>query len=513
MAKLGIGHTILRIMFMSTRFAFLFGKLNHVRPSITIGMIVVGHAALWCLLTAFFVSSLHHDTLQPIAWAHEPWSWIYPKHPPLLTWIIKSILATGLPTISAIILLGQIFVAVSALYLFRTILLTHSELAASFGTLAFLCSTAANAGAVTVNHNTILMPILAALLFYLQRYIERARPRDIYAMAISFAFAILAKYQIILFLPLFLTLLAINNRLIFILRSRHLYLAIAILVVIIAPHFFSAMTVNSADLSYAIDKRPIRELPDVIQSLTLLVSGSLIAIASPFVFLTLARLFDGQFTSTRKMLVYSGIFGVVPVVSLLLGSLATWQIIREGWLAIYIVPFSYAAAILIQPTKRVFFTTWLPILSLIILLAHAGQFAAQFYLATQANKPIRHYDLDRTALKSLVAGQVDGSTIHDRPCVILADTPLSLTAAIDLAPNQIAARLDDVLTHSACPREKPILVIEFDDKAKPIPQDCILNVQVLTLSGQISPRIVGRIRATTLKPAFETEQACQLNRF
>lgn len=369
-----------------------------------VALAVAAHALIWSLGAWLIVDNLHVDTLEIVGWASD-WSLVYPKHPPLATWIVK--LAIGLPgpDLPAILALGQLLTAASAAYVWAIARLYAPARIAGAATIVFLCSPLASYFAIQFNHNVVVTPFSLACVFYGLRFLERRRTGDSVRLGVAAGLAMLAKYEAAIPLLCLIGLSALVPRFRDVWRDPRTALAIAVAVAVVAPHLVADWRAGAPTLGYADAARPMRTAADALESLNQFFDGLLyvaLAAALSAVALrgTLGR--PAAAVGVRPRLAIT--LAAAPFALLVALSLATTQIIRQGWL-LPLTPFAaIGLALAFAPRLTIAAGAWpliarrVAAISLLQALALAG-----FLLARDvSDKPVGSYAFDGSELRERI---------------------------------------------------------------------------------------------------------------
>ncbi len=124
----------------------------------------------------------------------------YQKQPPLGSWI-SALLTAGavklhLSPVSALFMLGQACVALTAAYVWGTVRLFAAPDAALIAVFVLLGSPLTTVYANQVNQGVILMPLYAATVFHVLRYLQDGRLTDAVAIGVVAGLGIIARYAI-----------------------------------------------------------------------------------------------------------------------------------------------------------------------------------------------------------------------------------------------------------------------------------------------------------------------------
>ena len=294
-----------------------------------LALAIFAQIVLWGIVPLSFVTSLHQDTLEIIYWGRELALGYY-KHPPLPTWLLDLVVHPTLAPIAAVLLVGVACVAVTAVYVHATVRLFAPSSAAALATLAYLVTRAATFQSLQVNHNSLLIPLWAALLFYALRYFEQRRLVDALSAGLAVALSVFVKYEILFLIEALVLLVAVTPAYRNIVRDWRTYVAVCFAGVMVTPHVVWALAHRDETLRYALETRNIESALDLLDSLNHFVVGHLLVLVAPLLLLGLARLAGWRFTIDPARRRLAWLVGAGPSVFLGLMSLVTLQIVRDG---------------------------------------------------------------------------------------------------------------------------------------------------------------------------------------
>ncbi len=197
--------------------------------------IVVCHAFIWSVAPLLTVGDLHSDTLEIVSWASQL-AMGNPKHPPMATWIMHMVLALPGSRLFNLFALSQLGVAIASLFVWRSVRLYAEPPFAALAVLFFLESPAATFFALNVNHNAMLIPVAAAVVFFTLRYLENRSRKDAALLGLSTGIALLTKYEIALLVLPLLVMCVFVPRFRGAWTDARSFLAVAICAATIAPH-------------------------------------------------------------------------------------------------------------------------------------------------------------------------------------------------------------------------------------------------------------------------------------
>lgn len=293
---------------------------------------VAFHAGLWILAPSFLFGNLHSDTLEAAYWAQH-FAFGYSKHPPLTTWLINSVLQLPLNPLAAIMLLSQICVAVTAVYIWKAVRLFHDEFAAFCGVFLYLVSPISTFYAVQFNHNSMLALFYTAVLFYGLRLLRVPMWRDAVALGVMAGLGFLAKYEIIFALMTLFCMALVFPAYRHVFRRPQAYVSVVIFLLVISPHIFWLIQHNFPSIGRAVGEKHIHNVSDLIYSLFNLVIGIALMMLGVMFILP----FDGALYRPvrdffkRPHVSEEALLILVPCALLAAGGLVTWQVFKPLW--------------------------------------------------------------------------------------------------------------------------------------------------------------------------------------
>ena len=441
-----------------------------------LALAIFAQIVLWGIVPLSFVTSLHQDTLEIIYWGRELALGYY-KHPPLPTWLLDLVVHPTLAPIAAVLLVGVACVAVTAVYVHATVRLFAPSSAAALATLAYLVTRAATFQSLQVNHNSLLIPLWAALLFYALRYFEQRRLVDALSAGLAVALSVFVKYEILFLIEALVLLVAVTPAYRNIVRDWRTYVAVCFAGVMVTPHVVWALAHRDETLRYALETRNIESALDLLDSLNHFVVGHLLVLVAPLLLLGLARLAGWRFTIDPARRRLAWLVGAGPSVFLGLMSLVTLQIVRDGW----VDPLAPSFAIGLGLALRTIALSALQLVGFFLLLLVRAQFGS----------PVAAYDLDSRKMAADV--ETYWAARHSEPLrCIVASTHLVPTApalwlhkrvhVVDLGASGWSR--PDQIEH--CVQSGAVLIMLDPAQVERIPQACRASGQPLRVNAPLS---------------------------
>lgn len=153
---------------------------------------------LWAALSAVRFATPPGDNVEQLVWAQQL-AWGYPKHPPLPTWILVAA-AQRLPLTDGLTYaLAAGCIGTALLIMWRVSGRLMGARAALVALLLSTCLVYYTFRAGFYNHNTVLLPFVAASYAAFVRVAESGSRRAWLALGVSLGAGALVKYQIALF--------------------------------------------------------------------------------------------------------------------------------------------------------------------------------------------------------------------------------------------------------------------------------------------------------------------------
>jgi 4-amino-4-deoxy-L-arabinose transferase-like glycosyltransferase len=156
-------------------------------------------AFVWSALPGLLLSAPHADNVEQLNWSHS-FEWGYFKHPPLPTWLLRA--AIELVGRSAFITyaLALACVAVTLLIVWRCARLLLDRDAALVALLLTSADYYLMGRGSFLNHNTVMLPFVAASAWAVLRIAQGAGARAWLLLGLVQALGLLTKYQMAVFI-------------------------------------------------------------------------------------------------------------------------------------------------------------------------------------------------------------------------------------------------------------------------------------------------------------------------
>ena len=290
---------------------------------------------LWTIIPSLVFGNLHTDTLEAAYWSRDI-AFGYEKHPPLLSWLIKIFEFPGPYGIFPLLSLGQIFSLIATLCIYKSINLLFDKQAAFVGAILSQLSSSATFYALQINHNTALIPIFAAALYFGLKYIKEQDWINSIAFGIAFGLGALTKYQIIFVIPILLTIIVIEKKILLIFRLLKTYLSFVISVIIVIPHLLWLKKNDWSSVERAVGPVIFENYWFIIENIHGLSFGILATIGFPVVyfFVTFRKKKCYHFASSkyRNLKLIGYVIFWAPIFSMAVSTLSTGQYIKALWI-------------------------------------------------------------------------------------------------------------------------------------------------------------------------------------
>ncbi len=163
----------------------------------------------WSALPALLQSVPHADNVEQLNWAHAL-QWGYIKHPPMPTWLLHAAISLFGPSAFLTYALGMGCAALALLLVWRCAILLMDERCAFLALLLTSADYYLMGRGSFLNHNTVMLPFVAASAWAVLRIAQGAGWRSWFLLGLVQALGMLTKYQMaIIILANALALLAI----------------------------------------------------------------------------------------------------------------------------------------------------------------------------------------------------------------------------------------------------------------------------------------------------------------
>ena len=381
-------------------------------------------AVVWSVGPALIFGNLHADTLEAAYWGRD-WALGYAKHPPMATWLMDLALRTGLQPIFALMLLSQLTVVATAFFVWRIAGLFASRETAALATLLYVVSPAATIYAVQLNHNSVLAPCWAGTAYMGLLYLEERRWVHAILLGLVAGLGMLTKYELLFVLASLLAIAAVTPRYRPAFFHPASYVAALIFLLILAPHVWWLNAHHWPSLSRALGTDKIENLNGLNLSAINLIVGlfALLIVPCGLLLATSRARRPDDITNGPGHRMMATVIGFGPLVVLVLGALATMQVLKPLWVLPLSSTLAVALAVLFPAGlwgEGLRVKTSAQIICGLSTFIFVG-FAAYLFVAGAIGKPLTAYSADTKKLAK--ATQALWSENQRRPlaCVIVAD--------------------------------------------------------------------------------------------
>lgn len=307
-------------------------RLDAVPPGRLVAVLVVAQLVVWTVVPRLVAVSLPLDVVSDgLAWGHE-WQWGYYKHPPLPSWTVElffALLGDWGPFLLSQLMVSATFALV---YLLGREMMPARQ--AATGVLLLAGVYYFSVPTPEFNHNVAQMPIWALAAFAYYKALKEARLRWWALLGLAGGLAVLTKYAAaVLFLAMALHMLSTRKTAAMLLTSGP-YLALAVLLVVAAPHLVWLVRNHFPTFSYAAARagRAAGPLHRLVEPFHFLVSQAVALLPAVIVAAAIGLLRPGPMPARDdedfRFLLY---LGLGPALLTALLSLATGFGIRDMW--------------------------------------------------------------------------------------------------------------------------------------------------------------------------------------
>ena len=176
---------------------------------------IAAFLTFWTLLTTWSQATASADNIEQLVWAQR-FAWGYPKHPPLPTWLLIAASAAFGRSVALTYALAAACVGAALAIMWLACARLAGRHAALTALLLSTCIYYFNGRSGYFNHNTVLLPFVAAAYLAFVEVVATRRMRAWCALGAAIGVGMLAKYQMALFAFTFLAWLGAAGEL----RSR-----------------------------------------------------------------------------------------------------------------------------------------------------------------------------------------------------------------------------------------------------------------------------------------------------
>jgi len=297
---------------------------------------------IWSLGPLALFGNLHSDSLEAAYWGRE-WLLGYSKHPPLTSWLMDLALRTPLPPILALMLLSQITVAITALFVWKTTRLFASRQTATLAVALYIVSPAATIYAIQINHNSMLAPFWSGAFYFGLLFLEERRWRDAILLGVIAGLGMLTKYELAFVLVTLLALGVAVPRFRPIFHHPASYVSGAIFIALLLPHVLWLQKSGWSSVGRALGNEKITDLSLLNASAVNLLVGifTLFIVPGLILIFTARRRSRDELTAGSYHRLIALTLAYMPLMVLIAMSIITVQVIKPLW----VLPLASSTAI------------------------------------------------------------------------------------------------------------------------------------------------------------------------
>jgi len=297
--------------------------------------LIIANFILWAIVPGLFFGNLHTDTLEAAYWGRDL-ALGYPKHPPLLSWVLALVLQPGEASILILLIFGQIISALSTFAVWRLVRDRASRSTATLAAAAILVSPFATFYAAQINHNSMLVPFNAGVLCFGLLYLEKRSVSYAISLGVLTGLGALTKYEIIFAILPVIVMSLVIPRFRAVWRLRATYIAMVIAIALVIPHTIWLDYNGWTSVVRAVDSAPIQTIEEFAFGFWGFFWGMVATAAAPALMIVLSRHlrapasdYDAQSSETR---VIAWCLAVLPFVLVVLAAAVTLQFVKALWL-------------------------------------------------------------------------------------------------------------------------------------------------------------------------------------
>lgn len=396
---------------------------------------VLAHVLIWSLGPALLFGNLHADTLEAAYWGRDL-ALGYSKHPPLATWMIDAVLRLGAPPVFSLMLLSQAGMAVAACFLWKSVRMFASNQTAGFAVLLFLASPAATLYAVQMNHNSLLAPFWGATLWFGLSFLEERRLVHAIGLGIVAGLGLVTKYEIVFLLASLVVLALATPRFRPAFACPASYVSVALFMLVAAPHVWWLQANGWPSMARALGAEKISNAATlnlsgvnaIVAMFTLFVSPVAILLA------TLWRRAPDDLARGPDLRGIALVLAFAPVAVLLLGGLASMQVLKPLWV-LPLASSTAAGMALAFPAgsagEGLGERASARILAGLSACLFAG-FAIYLFVAGALGKPLAAYSADGRKLAAAVEALWASRQTDPLRCVVIAERKIGPSGVLFL---------------------------------------------------------------------------------
>lgn len=223
-------------------------RLRSVLPLQRIALVALIYCLIWSVLPALLGQSFALDVVESLSWGQE-WQWGYYKHPPLAP-VILNIFYEVFGRFGPY-LLSQLCIALTLWMVWKTGCRLMDARRALLGTVLTMGVAYYNFPAIEYNHNIAQMPIWAALGYLFVAVLQDGKLRQWVLLGLVAGLGMLTKYSIAVILLTFGLYVAGSAQHRKLLLRPGPWLAVACMLLVLAPHLLWLHAVDGLPFAYA----------------------------------------------------------------------------------------------------------------------------------------------------------------------------------------------------------------------------------------------------------------------
>jgi 4-amino-4-deoxy-L-arabinose transferase-like glycosyltransferase len=213
-------------------------------------LLLIGHLALWTLLTGISHRAPDWDNMEELVWASSL-EWGYYKHPPLPSWLMVGLIAIFGRPVWLTFFAGQLSVVLSLWFVWRLGCEMTSERRALIAVLLVSPIAYYTVRGVMNNHNTIQLWLVAGAIWMFYRAVRHDSMRAWAALGLFSGLAFLTKYSALVQFAAFFLFLLVSGKWSKARTWQGAALATAVLLVLVAPHLLWLYQQPTGPIGYA----------------------------------------------------------------------------------------------------------------------------------------------------------------------------------------------------------------------------------------------------------------------
>lgn len=398
------------------------------------------YTLMWLVLPLMANETLNRDTIQIVYWGRE-WQLGYFKHPPVISWLAGALRRVFGPSDAVFYLASEAIVLASFAAIHRLARLYLAPWPAAMAVMALTAMGYYSFIVPNLNHNILVMLPWCLTILLVHHAIEGRRPWAWPALGLCLGTGVLAKYAILMLVPLILAHMVVEPRHRRLLARPGPWLAVAVCGLVASPHLPWLLDHEFAPVAYLFDRAGIGEVSSPLQHLTapLVSLAKMGGMCGSLLLLLCGALgwprWQGHALSSSDRLLVT--MSVGPVAIVLLLGLFTGSDILVEWAAPFFLPLPVLLLRLFYPSpshRRIRrFLIWLSGLSMAMGVTYVLIFTGMVTTAGMVKEAEWSWFPVRALAEKVSSGW---ATVCDGPVpVIVGDSWLAGTASY-LLPGQ-----------------------------------------------------------------------------